>query len=668
MPTRKFVPGTVYDLICVGLIVALGVYLWPTWSISASADMPTAPWWGTVRDALLDGPDAGEWARSIVALNEGRFSDVDVHRAPTWMVLVNIVMAIEDNVVFAGHMTNHILMVVAGLTVWLIGRLSTGRSLGLAAAALTMVNSHSTEAASRFGVDMAVIALIPLTILSAQLACRKGYLGLLAGAVAGAVMATHLSTLPYALPALLLIVLAGSPGRRRIAIPMYFLGLGVALAAWQHFFVVGTFEDLQVSFANGIAPGYQGDGMVSSWAAAIAIIQAGAAEAMSDAMLQLMLQIRPHWLPMGSAVALFWIGVLGPGLREISPDTTGHSRVQVWRTFDWKIGLTLLACLAPLPLLAAAQAPERYGDNLAPVAAILLVRGGFSVGALALRTLGYFRGGGVQFKGAVFAALGIGIFSGELHHSGIFIKPQHPTTVELGRWALGQSLKEHFPPNTGIAIVAREPIIAGHHERCPAHVCPEDTTESAFAQCLHMMNLDCFGDGPLAYVGLESELQDPNAPARGAMDQWVAKRWSPIDQVEMPGFTASIFAIPRAEIPETELPEYLTGPPEVHGGSPEGAHFVAEPTLDSPLKDRAPEDRGPSGYAPTDSSSLERPAPNKPPSGLRPLPDLWGEAPKGNRSGPPLGPDGIPLPGSRPPPLGPDGTPLPAQNVEPDED
>jgi hypothetical protein len=584
------------------------------------------------------------------------------------MVLVNIVMAIESNVVLAGHLTNHILMVVAGLTVWLIGRLSTGRSLGLAAAALTMVNSHSTEAASRFGVDMAVIALIPLTILTAQLACRKGYLGLLAGAVAGAVMATHLSTLPYALPALLLIVLAGHPGQRRIAVPMYILGLGIALAAWRHFFVVGTFEDLQVSFANGIAPGYQGDGMVSSWAAAVAIIQAGATDAMSDAMQQLMLQIRPHWLPMGAAVVLFWTGVLGPGLGEISPDTSGQSRRQVWRTFDWKIGLTLLACLAPLPLLAAAQAPERYGDNLAPVAAILLVRGGFSAVAFALWTLGYFRGVGVQFKGAVFAAIGIGIFSGELHHSGIFIKPQRPTKVELGRWKLGQSLKEHFPPNTGIAIVAREPIIAGHHERCPAHVCPEGSTESAFAQCLHMMNLDCIGDGPLAYVGIESELQDPNSPARGAMDEWVAKRWSPIDQVDMPGFAASIFAIPRSEIPETELPSYLNGPPEGSGGSAEANPFVAAPTLSGPPQDRSPQDRAPSGIAPSDSSSLERPAPDKAPSALRPLPDLLGEAPKGNRSNPPLGADGIPLPGSRPPPLGPDGTPLPAQDVEPDED
>jgi hypothetical protein len=408
--------------------------------------------------------------------------------------------------------------------------------------------------------------------------------------------------------------------------------------------------------------------MVSSWAAAFAIIQAGAADAMSDSMQQLMLQIRPHWLPMGAAVALFWMGVLGPGLREMSPATRGVNRAQVWRTLDWKMGLTLLTCLAPLPLLAAAQAPERYGDNLAPAAAILLVRGGFSAAAMILLTLGYFRSTGVRLRGAVFAALGIGIFAGELQQSSIFIDPQRPTTVELGRWVLGQRLKEHFPPNTGIAIVAREPIVAGHHERCPAHVCPEESTESTFAQCLHMMNLDCIGDGPLAYVAIESELQDPNAPARGAMDQWIAKRWSPIDQVDMPGFTATVFAIPRSEIPETELPAYLSGPPVVPEASPEGAHFVAEPTLNGARKARSTQDQASSGHAPTDSSSLQRPAPNKPPSGLRPLPDLWGDAPKGNRRGPPLGPDGVPLPGSRPPPLGPDGKPLPPQDIEPHEE
>jgi hypothetical protein len=408
--------------------------------------------------------------------------------------------------------------------------------------------------------------------------------------------------------------------------------------------------------------------MVSSWAAAFAIIQAGTANAMSDAIEQLMVQIRPRWLPMGAAIGLFWAGVLGPGLRKLNTDANGANSPQVWRTFDWKLGLTLLACLAPLPLLAAAQAPDRYGDNLAPAGAILLVRGGFSAGAMALWALGKLRTTGDEFRRPVFAAIGLCFFGGELHHTARFTEPQRPSPVEMGRWALGQSLKKHFPPNTGIAIVVREPIVAGHHERCPSHVCPEDSTETAFAQCLHMMNMDCIGDGPLAYVGLKSDLKDPNAPARDAMDQWVAKQWSPIDQVDAPGFTASVFAIPRSEIPETELPEYLSGPPEVTGESAEANPFVAGPTLNGAPADRSPRGRSPSDNPPSDSSSLERPAPNKPPSNQGPMPDTWGEAPKGNRSNPPLGADGIPLPGARPPPLGPDGTPLPAQDVEPDED
>ena len=657
-----------YDLICVALIVALGVYLWPTWSTAISAHMPTAPSWGTVRDGLLDGPDAGEWARSIVALHEGRFSDVDIHRAPTWLIMVNIMMVFEENVVLAGHLTNHILMIVAGLTVWLIGRLSTGRSLGLAAAALTMVSSHSTGAASRFGVDMAVITTIPLTILAAQFACRKGYMGLLAGAVAGMVMATHFSTLPYALPALLLIAMAGKPGRRRVSIPMYLMGLGIALACWEHFFVLVSFEDLQVSFANGIAPGYQGNGMVSSWSAAIAVIQAGAADATSNAMQQMMLQIRPYWLPIVAAKGLFWVGVLGPGLGRSSTDQSDPVATRLWVSLDWKLGLALLACLAPLPLLAAAQAPERYGANLTPVAAILLVRGGFSAVAAALMITRQFHAYGDQFRGAVYACLGLGVLWGELQHSSIFIAPQHPSSTELGRWALGQSLKENFPPNTGVAIVVREPIVAGHHDHCPAHVCPEDATEESFAQCLNMMNLDCKGDGPLAYVAVVSDLRDPNAPARMDMDRWVAKQWPPTDTIDMPDFTASVFAIPRDEIPETDLPAYLMGPhsgggdAQTTGEGSDGEPFVAGPTLVPRPEGTPPIDR-----APTDSSSLERPAPNPPETNHRPLPDLWGKAPKGNRSAPPLGPDGIPLPGARPPPLGPDGIPLPATDVDPSQ-
>ncbi len=618
MPTRQTFLSVALDAVCLAVIVTLACWIWPTWETPLQSGVPQAPAWGTIRDALLDGPDAGEWARSIMAFQDGRLADMDPHRLPTWIFLVNGIMLVEEGVAEAGHLANHLLLAVLGIGVWLIGRFSTGRSVGLAAASLAMLGSHATESSLRFGVDMTVLALIPLSICSAQLACRHWKLGLLSGGVSGVVMATHLSALPYALPAGVLILLAAKPGYRARAAMVHALGVGVVLGTWSWLLPMATFEDLQVSIANGILPGYRGSGQVANWAETLSHVREGSLTAFNESISRLLIQVHPTWLPWKVSILMFWLGVIGPGLKQRDGDSLDETVLGV--PLDWKLGVVLLLCLAPLPLLAAAQTPDRYANNLAPAGALLLARGAFSLLALVLHGLKRMHPIADRLRPGLFTALGLGIFVREVQTSTELTMAIQPTTVELGRWQLGQVLKEVFPAGTGVAVVVREPLVAGQHVRCPNHICPEEATEVAFEECLSYMKSECPGEETLAYVTLLASLQDPNSPARPAMDKWVSEKWDPIKTIRTPGFSASIYAIPREEIADYEEP------PQEELLSPD----------DKPKEDRRPtEDR-------------------------RPMADLLGDGPQGKEQPAPLGSDGVPLPGTQAAPMGPDGRPLPA--------
>ena len=195
------------DVVCVVALLAAGILHWPTGDVSLSVAGPEAPAWGTIRDALLDGPDAGEWARSMLALHDGRYDALEAHRLPSWQLLVNAVMVVESSVVRAGHLTNHLLNIVVGLSIFLIGRLWGHRWIGLGAGALAMLSGHALAVSLRFGVDAAVVALVPVAMVGAVAACRKWQFGILSGILAALATATHFSTLGYALPGLALILI-----------------------------------------------------------------------------------------------------------------------------------------------------------------------------------------------------------------------------------------------------------------------------------------------------------------------------------------------------------------------------------------------------------------------------------------------------------------------------
>jgi hypothetical protein len=556
------------DLLCVAALLWAGVVHWPTGNVSISVAGPDAPAWGTMRDALLDGPDAGEWARCMLAFHDGRYDELATHRLPGWILVTNALMVIEDNVVRAGHLANHLLNLSVGLCIFAIGRMWGNRWVGLGAGALAMLSGHALAVSMRFGVDATVLAMVPLTMLGAVLAVRAVGLSLLSGVLSAIATATHFSTLLYALPALVFILLAGGK-RRWLAALGHIVGFASAIYLLSLVFPVSTWEGFQVSIANGISPGYQGQGRVSDWGTALGILQSGMGTALERSVAQLMVQIRPSWLPWSMALILPWLGVLGIGLKRLP---RGVTKGGWWDRTDLAMGVSLLLCLAPLPVFAAAQAPLRYGDNLSPLGALLLVRGMASTAwmLLAIVRLTQVR----AIPSAVFAVMGVGILAGAVRDAEPARRPLYPTLEEVGYWQLGQVLMKHFSPGDGVASPVREALVEGRLAYCPQRICPERATEDAFWECLSVHALECDGQGPVGYVVTTAELYDPNAHARRDMDTWIASKWSPVAEVKNPRFEALIYQIPREDIPDLVKPggnwnrPSLEGPPLEPDGLP----------------------------------------------------------------------------------------------------
>ena len=584
----------VLDLLCVALVVGMGILHWPTGELYLPVDGPDAPWWGTVRDALLDGPDAGEWAKNMLALADGRVGDLDSHRLPGWVILVNGVLPFQPDVALAGHLMNHLLLLGLGLGIFWVGRLNDQRFIGLGAAALAMLSGHALEVSLRFGVDSAIIGLIPWTLVGALLARRRWWLGLLSGGIAGLVTGLHFSTIPYALPALALILMTAEH-RWRAALAHI---AGTALVLWgvMQIYPVSSLAEFKSAIANGIAPGYQGGGSVGSFEAAWTVIEQGKATALNRSVAQMMVQIRPSWLPWHVGLVLPWLGILGIGLKKAGRASEGGRRSWIWARTDLGLGLGLLFCLAPLPVLAAAQAPLRYADNLSPAGALLLVRGMASmllIAAWGLRSLAPRGAGWVRLHrvpgGLLTGMLGLGLAAGAVHDATPHRRPLLPTVEELGYWQLGQVLKEEFPAGSGVGSPIREALVAGELQYCPRQVCPVVGDEEEFWRCLSVMKVDCAGDAPLGYVVTDAGLYDPNAVGRLQMDRWVADHFTLVQSIELDGFTASVYTIPRDSVPDLDLPH---APPD-DAGSPRGPGLPGESKDDG--ADVGPADGGPVG-------------------------------------------------------------------------
>jgi hypothetical protein len=326
--------------------------------------------------------------------------------------------------------------------------------------------------------------------------------------------------------------------------------------------------------ANGVNPGYRGHGSVGSVEATLDRIRAGlppalsAAPALATSMLELprVAALLPGWGPFAA-----WIGVIGVGLGLATPKRGEPPPAQApgsatpaggWGAVlsDMGVGVPLLLCLAPLPLLSAVDAPIRYGANLLPFVALLMARGVVGLVLLAERglDLGLLRASGkLPLRRALRWPVGllsfaVAVFCVEnaVNSRARVREPHRLTDDEIGTLLLSGALREAFAPGQPVACPVREAVFMAGLRYCPDRVCPVTADDRAYLQCLQVLNEECKGELDIGYVATTARhFYDPNATARPQMDAWVDAQWPPVSAVGFQRFTATVHKIPRSAAP-----------------------------------------------------------------------------------------------------------------------
>ena len=543
------------------LLIAM-VLFWVGTTVWTTGGGGELPWWAGPHDALLEGPDAGEWASNALAFADGRYLDLDPHRMPTYLIFTGFTTKLVGSVALAGHLVNHLTHALLGVVLYLLGASLHSRAAGVLAALVAVTSPLLVAASWRFGVDPTVAFVVPLSVLCGVLGGRHWRLSPVAGAAAILVTAAHFSTLFHGLPVLLAVLLFGRGWKGRL------LSIaGFAVGAWavnwwifSRFPFVGL-DGLMSAIPEGVVPGSQSTSGHSgvNMAPAIATIRAGLGDGLEGALTGVLTVLHTSIVPWGVSVAAFWLGVLGPGLKRVNREGV---ELPLHRRFDLKGGLVLLACLAPLPLLSAAGAPPRYGYNLLPVAILLYARGLVSMAAIAQHLIEKLSGrfasglsgrlsflGGVAVVGWVVAIVVGGNFWREA-------APRHeqrpPNISATAAMVIGEQMRELSPEYGGAVSPLREALIYANKRYCPTTVCPDTDHLAAYWDCLEIADRECSGDGPIPWVGLWRATHDERSPARVAMDAWVAEEFGVESTVEVPmgnpEFKANISLIPRERL------------------------------------------------------------------------------------------------------------------------
>jgi hypothetical protein len=524
-------------------LLALPILAWNREGVTRSAGQA---WWEVDTDPYLFGPDAGAWAQNALALHQGRLADLDPHRLPTWTLFTSWTMDLTGwDVVYAGHLVNRAEHVLLGPVLYLLGRSLGLGALSVAAAALVVIQPALLAAACRFGIDPTVTFLVPLMLLTARWGGRVWWLAPLSGAVAGLTMVSHLTAVAFPLCGLLLCLVSGRGVWRRLL-----AGILYGLAAWLTFkWVFSVFPMLPSVFfenaiAEGISPtaGAAPSSQATSREAALEILKANGGKALDGALVFIAEHFRPTALPWALGVALVWLGLLGPGAVRALPAGGG------WRARAGAVarsgleGLAVASALAPLLAFAASKAPERYSENLLPVAAFVTVRGGATVLAFAAALAGLRLAPRWRrlLEPALFAAAALiwGVGAWREPHAAAPVKasPEERRALPIGR-----ALAEHFPPGGAGASALREVLPYANLRYCPSTVCPFSDTEASYAQCVTILQKECAGEGDIPLVVVDGLTTEQRSERRAHFEEWVGTRLAPVATVG----NAKIYALPR---------------------------------------------------------------------------------------------------------------------------
>ncbi len=527
------------DVALVAYLLTLGWLLMPPAVASAHG-----PWWAGANDRLLYGPDSGEWAIHARAVFDGRRSEVDPHRLPTFLLLIALAMHAGWDVAVAGHAVNHALQLALPVVIYGLGRISGSRGAGLLAGVWVAIVPALVLASRRSGVDTTVAFLVPATLLTAWAAGRRWWFAPLAGVVAALTATSHLTAVAQPLPGLVMVALNGKPGWRRWAsIVLYaatvWLVVSQILAHFPHEKLAllsdTVAEGIAVPHAQSSDPHSLGEREV----VAKEVLAKRAPMAFDAAWLRVANWWRPRWFPLEWAFVVPWLGLFGPFLGTGSG--TGW-RLGMRRAFGGlATGLPITLALSPLLAFAAANSPERYGDNLLPVGALLIARGVATMPTAVERLVAWKF---ARWPVGITALVALGGFALRLAsgtHPLLRDKPLRPEDREAH--TIGTALASRYPAGIGAVCATREALGYAGMSFCPTTPCPFRSTVPAYEACVVRMRTECAGDGPIPFVILKNSGADLESTGRRAMNEWLADNLVPVAAIY--GTRATLYELPR---------------------------------------------------------------------------------------------------------------------------
>ena len=540
------------DVAVCGVLVFVATTVW---SMNGGEGFP---FWAGQSDPLLEGPDSGEWAANAVAFSNGQYDDLDPHRMPTFVILTGLFSKITPSIAYAGHLVNHLVHTLLPIVLYGIGRLSGSRSAGIGAGVMVAVSPLLVAASWRFGVDPTIAFMVPLTLLFGMMAGRWWKMAPIAGVVGAFGASSHFTTLFHPLVGLLAVVLISKGWRNRsLAVAGYVAGVAAGLLVIFRIFPFAGISGLESALFEGIVAGSQSISGTATVASepAIAALKSGLPDSVSGAVSNSLEQLFSSAVPWGLMVFSLWFGILGIGLKR-APDGKGIARLL--GMCDWRGGILLVACLAPLPLLYASGAELRYSYNLLPIVCLVYMRGLVSMAVcfeLLIRwgTFRYLPKGWssrlVGVSGLVIAIFVARSYWANSINSNVQLPPAMSATAG---WAIGNRVGELFPEDGGAVSPLREALIYADKSYCPHTVCPATGTTSAFWDCLSIAKRECDGEGDIPWVVVWRSRFDERSEARKMMDEWVVEQFGILDTVEVPfgrpEFKATIVSIPREAI------------------------------------------------------------------------------------------------------------------------
>ena len=544
----------VFDLLIVYLLLAV------RWSAQphglpelSTQDFSGLPswWWsyGSLHDWLLVGPDAGNWAANAQNWIDGNV--LDSHRLPTYTIISAWFGGWFGDVVFGGHMANHIISALTCLVAYGIGTSTSNRAVGVGAAFLTAWSPELVNNQLLYGVDPTLQLFVAILCLTTWLAVSNSsrWWLVLVGVSIGLVSATHyLGLLFIPIPIFLIFVCRGAtprytdPGWKLRAFHSI-LPLLVGLVAWK--IVVSPWPDLSFRmiasvFTQGVAGS---DGRVvgpqqMEQATAAQLVFSNLSTAPGLAVQRGLRSLSVGVLPWSLLVGVFWLGVASPFIRK--------SDVKGW---NWQSGVLLLSFLVPLVALEASRAPDRYALFSRPIIFVVVIRGVWSVGNAAVRVC-YFALDRTLNKKVelVFSTILIGslLFALQpLLTSRWSLTP--PTDEGLAERSIATRISNEMPNALGVVTSSQSIPFYSGIEACPQSQCMPGGPQQN-SQCIERMLSQCEGSGPIPYLVIESLNSGLGNQPLTELDTEIASEFTVAGVARARNYTVTLYGLDRAKL------------------------------------------------------------------------------------------------------------------------